>query len=51
MRRREFMLLLGGVMTVARPVHARHKPMPVIGLLASGSRPKIQRTWQQFARV
>jgi len=37
MRRREFMLLLAGVLTAARTVRAEQKPMPVIGFLHSGS--------------
>jgi hypothetical protein len=31
MRRRELMLLLGGMMTAARTLRAQQKPMPVIG--------------------
>jgi putative ABC transport system substrate-binding protein len=37
MRRREFVLLLGGVMTAARCLHAQQKAMPVIGFLAAGA--------------
>jgi len=37
MRRREFLLLLGGAMTAARALRAQQKPMPVIGYLSSGS--------------
>ena len=37
MKRRELMLLLGGMMTVARTLRAQQKPMPVIGLLSSVS--------------
>src|SRR5271156_3927508 len=37
MRRREFVLLLGGVMTAARCLRAQQKAMPVIGFLHSGS--------------
>jgi putative ABC transport system substrate-binding protein len=37
MRRRELMLLLGGVMTAARALHAQQKAMPMIGYLNSGS--------------
>jgi putative tryptophan/tyrosine transport system substrate-binding protein len=35
MRRRELMVLLGGAITVARPVHAQQKAMPVIGFLSA----------------
>ena len=34
MNRRELMLLLGGAMSVARPLRAQQKPMLVIGYLA-----------------
>jgi putative tryptophan/tyrosine transport system substrate-binding protein len=37
MRRREFMLLLGGIMTAARVLRAQQKPIPVVGFLSSGS--------------
>jgi putative tryptophan/tyrosine transport system substrate-binding protein len=37
MRRRELLLLLGGVMTAARALHAQQKAMPVIGYLSSTS--------------
>ena len=37
MRRRELMLLLGGMMTAARALRAQQKAMPVIGFLSSGS--------------
>ena len=37
MNRRELMLLLGAVMTVARGLRAQQKGMPVIGWLSSGS--------------
>jgi putative ABC transport system substrate-binding protein len=40
MRRREFMLLLGGAMTAARGVRAQQKAMPVIGFLSS-ERPDV----------
>jgi putative tryptophan/tyrosine transport system substrate-binding protein len=39
MNRRALMLLLGGTMTAARPLHAQQKPMPVIGYL-NGSTPE-----------
>src|SRR5438045_6435167 len=35
MRRRELMLLLGGMMTAARALRAQQKVMPVIGFLSS----------------
>jgi putative ABC transport system substrate-binding protein len=38
MRRREFVLLLGGVMMAARCLRAQQKAIPVIGLLSSFSR-------------
>src|SRR5256714_4021443 len=37
MRRRELMLLLGGMMTAARALRAQQKAMPVIGFLSSSS--------------
>jgi putative ABC transport system substrate-binding protein len=37
MRRREFLLLLGGIMTTAHTLRAHQKAMPVIGVLNSGS--------------
>ncbi len=37
MRRRELLLLLGGMTPVARTVQAQQKPMPVIGFLGSTS--------------
>jgi putative ABC transport system substrate-binding protein len=37
MRRRKLMLLLGGMMTVARTLGAQQKAMPVIGFLGGGS--------------
>jgi putative ABC transport system substrate-binding protein len=37
MRRREFMLILGGAMTAPASLHAQQKPMPVIGVLGAAS--------------
>jgi hypothetical protein len=37
MRRREFVLVLGGALTAARSLHAQQKAMPVIGYLNSAS--------------
>jgi putative ABC transport system substrate-binding protein len=37
MRRRELVLLLGGVMMTARILRAQQKAMPVIGFLGSAS--------------
>jgi ABC-type uncharacterized transport system substrate-binding protein len=37
MRRRELMVLLAGGLTVARPLRAQQKAMPVIGYLSAGS--------------
>ena len=37
MRRRELMLLLGGAVTLAHPLGAQQKAMPVIGFLSSSS--------------
>ena len=36
-RRRQLLLVLGGVMTAARALRAQQKAMPVIGYLSSGS--------------
>src|SRR5215471_3444976 len=36
MRRREFLFLLGGTITVARGLHSQQKPMPLIGYLSIG---------------
>src|SRR5215471_20426695 len=36
-RRREFMLILGGAMTMPLPLRAQQKAMPVVGYLSSGS--------------
>ena len=40
MRRRELLLLLGGAMTVAHPLGAQQKAMPVIGFLSGFSPPQ-----------
>jgi putative ABC transport system substrate-binding protein len=40
MRRRELMLLLGGLMTAARTLRAQQKAMPVIGFLSSAGEPE-----------
>ena len=37
MRRREVLLLAGGVMAMARPLRAQQKAMPMIGFLSAGS--------------
>ena len=37
MRRRELVLMLGGMMTAPRAIGAQQKPMPVIGFLSGGS--------------
>jgi putative ABC transport system substrate-binding protein len=37
MRRRELLLLLGGMMPAAQPLHAQQKAMPVIGFLGGTS--------------
>ena len=37
MRRRELMLILGGVFALPRTSRARQKPMPVIGILAAAA--------------
>jgi hypothetical protein len=34
MTRRELMFLLGGALTVVRPLHAQQKAMPMIGYLS-----------------
>ena len=39
MRRRELVLLVGGVMTASRMLRAQQKAMPVIGYLSSFSPP------------
>jgi putative ABC transport system substrate-binding protein len=39
MRRRDFVLLLGGVLTAVRPLRAQQKAMPVIGQLSPSSPP------------
>src|SRR4051812_19712031 len=37
MRRRELLLVVGGIITAAYPLRAQQKPMPVVGFLASAT--------------
>ena len=45
MRRRELLLLVGGVMTTGRALRAQQKAMPVIGWLQSLAPPANPGTW------
>jgi hypothetical protein len=49
MRRRELVLLLGGVMMTAPAVRAQQKAMPVIGILGSGAE-RLHRLWPPSSR-
>jgi hypothetical protein len=48
-RRRELVLLLGGVMMTAPAVRAQQKAMPVIGILGSGAE-RLHRLWPPSSR-
>jgi len=51
MRRREFMLLIGGAMTATRTLSAQQKAMPVIGFLNAGSPDPIAQSLTAFRQA